>query len=228
MVSYGRFAQSKDTVSALAQAVCQIFEATFLLVQCRFFSNEVAHVGNMEDRHRCAVGFGKFYGVADGFQRFFRAVGRDEDALIRAFFFIVCQQDRAFGMGQDVRAGAAQNLFRQGMTAATPHDDEVGIAFFRFAEDTDFRCADQLDRVDRQIFGNGVHGFLQDVAALVLGQLGQVFDLFISHVLEDIEAVQDGIGIGDIDDSQFSAIYVGNVDGMLQGVARRLGTVNGN
>ena len=228
MVSYGRFAQSKDTVSALAQAVRQIFEATFLLVQCRFFSNEIAHVGYVEDCNRCAIGLGEFYGVADGFQRFFRAVGRDEDALIWAFFFIVCQQDRAFGMGQDIRAGTAQNLFRQGMTAATPHDDEVGIAFFRFAEDADFWRADQLDRVDHQIFRNGFHGFFQDVAALVLGQLGQVLDFFVCHVFEDIEAVQDGIGIGDIDDGQFSVVDVGNVDGMLQGVVRRLGTVNGN
>ena len=228
MVGYGSLAQGKDAVGALAQAVCQVFQAVFFLVQCRFFGNEVAHVGDVEDRHRCAVGFGKFYGVADGFQRFFRAVGRDEDALIRAFFFIMCQQDRAFGMGQDIRAGAAQNLFRQGMAAAAAHNDEIGVAFFRFAEDADFRCADQLDRVDHQIFRNGFHGFFQDVAALVLGQLGQVFDLFISHVLEDIEAVQDGIGIGDIDDGQFSVVDVGNVDGMLQGVARRLGTVNGN
>lgn len=68
----------------------------------------------------------------------------------------------------------------------------------------------------------------QDVAALILGQFGQVLDFFIGHVFKDIEAVQDGIGIGDIDDGQFGTICVGNVDGMLQGVARRLGTVNRN
>ena len=68
MVGYGGFAQVKDAVSALAQAVGQVFEAAFFLVQCRFFSDEVAHVGDVEDRDRCAVGFGEFYGVADGFQ----------------------------------------------------------------------------------------------------------------------------------------------------------------
>jgi hypothetical protein len=131
-------------------------------------------------------------------------------------------------MGQDIGTGTAQELFRQGMAAPAAHDDEVGVAFVGFAEDADFRRTDQLDRVDRQVFRNGVHGFFQDVAALILGQFGQVLDFFIGHVFKDIEAVQDGIGIGDIDDGQFGTICVSNVDGMLQGVARRLGTVNRN
>ena len=114
------------------------------------------------------------------------------------------------------------------MAAPATHDDEVGVAFVGFAEDADFRRADQLDRVDHQVFRNGFHCLFQDVAALVFGQLGQVLDFFVGHVFKDVERVQDGIGIGDVDDGQFSIIDVGNVDGMLQGVVRRSGTVNRN
>lgn len=121
----------------------------------------------------------------------------------------MCQEDRAFGMGQDVGTGTAQGcsdrewLPRRPMTMRSASHLSASLRMPISGVLTSWTV--YPDAV--WVFPERRPWLFQDVARLILGQFGQVLDFSSVMSSKTIEAVQDGIGIGDIDDGQFGTIW---------------------